>query len=362
MSSIFLSSLDKTEIGKRVVTLKYPHYFPLMRQCEVEETRRRVCTAFDARCKDENSKLLRNILKLRYQLAKMLGYSTWTDYVLDGESMAQNANNVNDFLEDLKFKIKPQGDEELDTLRWLKTADLTGAAPLMNSNESDNNNIQAHDFYYYRNKYNRDTFKINQEEFQQYFPFNRVFEGICEIYQELLSLKFSKITETEVWHPDVVCYKVADSNTSEIMGYFYLDLFPREGKFGHACCMSLQSSCYEGGQCTQRAYAAMLANFTVPINNLPSLLTHNEVEVFFHEFGHVMHVLCTKTELVYFSGMGVDMDFLETPSQMLENWCWNKEGLKKLSGHYATGESLPDAMIEKLIDSRYTINISRTCV
>nr|XP_054764999.1 thimet oligopeptidase-like [Lytechinus pictus] len=171
---------------------------------------------------------------------------------------------------------------------------------------------------------------------------------------ELLGLKFEEVPKDQapVWNDDVQMFSVTDKETGQFMGFFYLDLFPREGKFSHAACFGLQPGCIAPDGTRQPAIAAMVANFTKSTSDSPSLSTHDEVETFFHEFGHVMHDILGQTKLCFFSGTRVERDFVEAPSQMLENWCWQAETLARLSGHYKDGSALPAEMVDKLVKAR----------
>ncbi|KAF1742634.1 hypothetical protein MXB_3676, partial [Myxobolus squamalis] len=211
--------------------------------------------------------------------------------------------------------------------------------------------INPYDLSYYQRIVEEKDFSVDQNLIKQYFPFEYVTKKLLQLYQSLLCLRFEQVENTKIWHPEVTLYSVHDKGTDDLLGYFYLDLFPREGKYTHAACFTISSACVtENGQ--QLACAAMVANFTKPTPEIPSLLTHDEVETYFHEFGHVMHNITSKTHYALFQGTSVERDFVEAPSQMLENWVWEEEALRNISCHYKTKEALSEDLIIKLCRSR----------
>ncbi|PAA54643.1 hypothetical protein BOX15_Mlig009140g2, partial [Macrostomum lignano] len=343
----FLDSLEKdADSGKLRVTLKYPHYFPVMKLAERPETRRRIELAFNTRCKEANLALLQRLLALRRERAKLLNYPTHADYALELR-MAKNADTVAKFLSNLSEKLKPLQAKERARLLEVKRADCDRLGIPFDDV------INPWDVRYFSNQVERLDYSVDHERLRQYFPIEKVTKGLLEIYQRILGLKFTQVTDCWVWNPDVTLYNVEDSATGEQIGYFYLDLYPRDGKYGHAACFGLQPSCLvDNGTNRTTSICAVVANFTKPTPEKPSLLTHDEVETFFHEFGHAMHNLCARTETYMFSGTSVERDFVEAPSQMLENWVWSKKSLALMSGHYSTGEPIPDDLLQSLVASR----------
>uniref|UniRef100_A0A672S5P6 Thimet oligopeptidase-like n=1 Tax=Sinocyclocheilus grahami TaxID=75366 RepID=A0A672S5P6_SINGR len=325
LAESYVNGLEKAEDGWYKVTLAYPHYFPLMKRCHVPETRRKMEMAFHSRCKDVNTAILEQLIELRARLAKLLSFSSHANYVLE-MTVAKNSENVARFLEELYKRLRPVGEQERHYLLSLKRADCERRGLAFDGQ------LHAWDMPYYMNQV--------------------VTEGLLNIYQDLLGLRFQRVEDALVWHDSVKLYSVLDSVTGEEIGQFYLDLHPREGKYGHAACFGLQPGCLGPDGNRRMPVAAMVANFTKPTSSWPSLLQHHEVETFFHEFGHVMHELCSRTRYAEFSGTQVETDFVEVPSQMLENWVWEKEPLRKMSRHYKDGSPIPDSLLDKLIASR----------
>uniref|UniRef100_A0A8C2FKT7 Neurolysin (metallopeptidase M3 family) n=1 Tax=Cyprinus carpio TaxID=7962 RepID=A0A8C2FKT7_CYPCA len=345
LAESYVNGLEKAEDGRYKVTLAYPHYFPLMKRCHVAETRRKMEMAFHSRCKDVNTAILEQLIELRARLAKLLGFSSHAHYVLE-MTVAKNPENVARFLDELYKRLRPVGEQERHYLLSLKRADCERRGLAFDGQ------LHAWDMPYYMNQVEQVKFAVDKDKLLEYFPLEVVTEGLLNIYQDLLGLRFQRVQDAHVWHDSVKLYSVLDSVTGEEMGQFYLDLHPREGKYGHAACFGLQPGCLGPDGKRRMPVAALVANFTKPTSSWPSLLQHHEVETFFHEFGHVMHELCSQTRYAEFSGTQVETDFVEVPSQMLENWVWEKEPLRRMSRHYKDGSPIPDGLLDKLIASR----------
>eukprot|EP01127_Copromyxa_protea_P019555 TRINITY_DN6383_c0_g2_i5.p1 TRINITY_DN6383_c0_g2~~TRINITY_DN6383_c0_g2_i5.p1 ORF type:complete len:349 (-),score=57.52 TRINITY_DN6383_c0_g2_i5:261-1307(-) len=341
MNDDFLDELEKSE-EKFKVTLKYPHLFPILEKCSNAETRKTMNVAADTQCLEANVPILEEVVVLRQEEAKILGFENHAAYVL-AVKMAKNAENVLSFLKSLNEKLSPVFEADLKSLLELKKEETGDAFDGV---------INAWDFRYYHTKLVETKFQVDEDKIKEYFPIEHVTEAMLSIYQSVLGLTFKLTENPHVWHESVIQYDVYDTTDSSFIGHFYLDLHPRDGKYGHAAEFGLSKGCLIGGV-RQYPVAAMVANFTKPLPDKPALLKHDEVVTYFHEFGHVMHELMTTCNFSLFSGTNVEGDFVETPSQMLENWCYEEDVLKLLSKHYTSGEPLPVTLRNQLIAARF---------
>lgn len=341
----FIKSLEMAESAKRKVTLKHPHVLPIMKMAVDPATRKKVNFAYESRCVADNVPLLEKAIFLRHKKAQLLGYPTHSDYITE-LLMARSSANVRRFLTELADKLQPLWAKEKKVLLELKEEECKRHGIPFDGE------LHAWDVAFYKNLVEERHYKVDQEKLRPYFPLEVVMKGLFGIYELLLSLKFEEIEKPALWHPEARLFKVTNSETKELLGYFFMDLFPREGKYSHFCNMPLQAGCLKQDGSRQLPVVAVICNFPKPTADKPSLLTHSDVETFFHEFGHTMHHVCSKAELVMFEGTTVERDFLECPSQMLENWCWDLESLSRMSKHHASGEPLPKDLADPLIASR----------
>ncbi len=328
----FVAHLATAPGGKFIVTLDYPDYFPFMENAKSEDARRRLEFKFENRGYPQNIELFEKAIAKRHRAARLLGYKTHADYVLE-DRMARNPKAVKGFLDRLTKKLKVKAEQDLKIMEGIK------GGPMM-----------AWDWRYFDNLIKKTRHELDSQKVKEYFPADAVTVEMLNIYQELLGVAFKEEPSLGRWHPDAKLYAVIGVDNAQVLGYFYLDLFPREGKFKHAAAFDLVRGRLLDDQTYQSPVAAMVANFNKPSADRPSLLTHSEVETFFHEFGHIMHQVLTRAKYARFSGTNVARDFVEAPSQMLENWVWNKEVLRRLSGHYADRtKKLPDELIATMI-------------
>ncbi|KAG5446122.1 Thimet oligopeptidase [Clonorchis sinensis] len=347
----FLRGLKMAPSGKLQITLKYPHYFPASEKASNPATRRTLEKAFNSRCIKENTPILKRLMELRKERSSMLGFPTHADFTVDIR-MAKTAANVDAFLKDVAQKLEPIRAKDTARVLQLKKEECERLGyPFVNR-------IEPSDLRYYINLIKEKDYAVDHHHLKRYFPLRAVKAGVLRLYQHLLGLTFARVNTTDVWHPDVEMYSVTDTDTKELLGYMYLDLHPREGKFGHAAVFGLQPGCLRrnetaSGEGVERqvAVAAIVANFTGPSTaQSEAYLLHDEVNTFFHEFGHLMHAICARTDCELFSGTHVETDFVECPSQMLENWVWNEDGLKALLGEEA--EPIPKELLDRLLASR----------
>lgn len=345
VSETVLKSLGKTEDGtKYIVTMKYPELLPVLEKALNPATREALTVANAGRLMKENVPLMEKVLELRKQQAELLGFETPAHHVL-ANKMAPSPQAVLDFLSDLNNRLEAAHVLELaDALKVKEESCKQHGYPFDGKLASSdrlftNQLILARDY------------SVDQEEIAEYFPMQHVVQSTLEIYQELFGVTFSKTENPHVWHPEVIQYSVHDTDSKAFIGHFYLDLHPRDGKYTHAAEFGLNKACIVGGV-RQHPVAAMVANFTKPTADTPSLLRHGEVTTWAHELGHVLHDLLGASSYSPFSGTSTARDFVEAPSQALENWCFEKEALLRLSKHHKTGVPLPDHLIDALIKSK----------
>ena len=342
---------DPTQL--RQVTMKYPHVIPCMQHVVDGATRALLDRKFKGRQMEENVPLAERVLRLRDEKARLLGYATSAAYTLEIE-MAHDPDTVDGFYAQLMPKLLVKGAAELEVLRALK-AKTEGELP------SGLPEILSHDFNFYHTRL-QESMGVDDQEIRQYFPLEHVVGEMLALYETLFACKFTLVSDagvgddaaeqgSSVWHKDVKLYAVVDASgpQQEFLGSFYMDLFPRDGKFGHAAVFPLQLGSVGVGGKVIPPCGALVCNFTQPTGDSPSLLQFSEVVTLLHEFGHQCHGLFSTAKHARFSGTNTERDFVECPSQMLEEWCYQPTVLRRLSKHHETGESLPEALIERLI-------------
>lgn len=336
----YISKLEKTEDGKYLVTLDYPDYVPFMLNAEDENARKELEYKYNRRGGPKNVELLEKTVTLRREVAHLLGYPTHADLKLE-KRMAKNPKNVMKFLKDLQKKLKPLGKKEDKQMIAYKN-EKTG---------KKSRTIYPWESGYWSNKYRKEYLDLDSEKIKEYFPSQVVIDGMLDLFGNLFGITFEP-AQIPTWHEDVKAFQIKDTADGHLIAYFYMDLYPREGKYKHAACFDLVNGEEKEDGSWQIPFVAIVANMNKPSETTPSLLKHSEVETLFHEFGHVLHNALTKSKYGAFAGTSVSWDFVEAPSQLLERWAWNPQVLKKISKHYKTGEALPDDLIRRMIAAK----------
>ena len=307
-----------------------------------EATRKKLYVIRETLAKDTNVPVLNQMLGLRNKIALRLGYKSWDDFQTEIK-MAKTSANAKTYINDLVTGIQPKFDSEVAELQKLKAADTN----------DPNAKIDVWDWRYYNNQRNKQKYAVDKEALRAYFPFQKVLDGMFNIYQSIFGLKFEKITVSYKWIDDLQLYLVTDSATGEPLGMFYLDMFPREGKFNHFAQFDVISGKLLPDGKYQRPTVALLCNFPPATADKPSLLTHSDVETLFHEFGHALHSIVTRAKYGRFAGAHVPGDFVEAPSQMLQNWVWDKKVLDTFAADYRDpSKKIPAEIIKKMNDAK----------
>lgn len=326
-------------------TLDYPSFGPVMTYCENREFRREIYEAFTTRASDkgpyagkfDNSEIMEEILKLRGELAKLLDFNNYAELSI-ATKMAGTTDEVLGFLNNLADRSIEQGKEEIAEIKKF-AADELGISDL-----------NSWDSGFAAEKLRQKKYDFSQEELRPYLAADRVTSGMFEVVKRLYGITLEKVEGIDLWHPDVRFYKVM--RDGEQIASFYLDLFAREHKRGGAW-MDVCRSRISNSKVKQLPVAYLVCNFTAPVGDKPALITHNEVTTLFHEFGHGLHHMLTQVNELSASGIsGVAWDAVELPSQFMENWCWEREGLDLIAEHFESGEKIPEEMIEKLLAAK----------
>ncbi|MFD1096844.1 M3 family metallopeptidase [Salegentibacter chungangensis] len=323
-----------------IFTLEYPSFLPFMKYAENRELRKKMLLAFGSKAfhNDEldNQENVLKIVKLRHKRANLLGFETHAHFVLE-ERMAETPEKVIKFLEDMLEKAKPAAEKEFKELEGF--AKETGGI----------DRLQKWDSAFYGEKLKQKLFNLDDEKLKPYFKLENVIDGVFTVAGKLYGLQFNEVNNIDKYHPDVKTFKVSDENNNEV-ATFYADFHPRPGKRDGAWMTGYKPQYVENGK-NERPHISIVCNFTKPSEKEPSLLTFNEVTTLFHEFGHALHGMLADTTYPSLSGANVYWDFVELPSQVLENWCYEKEALQLFAKHYKTGEVIPMELVEKIKES-----------
>ncbi|WP_434037701.1 M3 family metallopeptidase [Formosa sp. 4Alg 33] len=323
-----------------IINLDYPSYIPFMTYADNRELRKKLAIAFGKRGfgnnKFDNQDIVLNIVKKRFERANLLGYKTHANFVLE-ERMAKTPENVSEFLNELLDKAKPAAINELKNLEDF-------------AKELDNiDRLEKWDSGYYAEKLKQKLFDLDDEKLKPYFQLENVTQGAFKIAEKLYGLHFEEVDTIDKYHEEVSTYKVTNDK-GDLVSIFYADFFPRAGKRNGAW-MTVYKSQYIKNNENSRPHISIVCNFTKPTKSKPSLLTFNEVTTLFHEFGHALHGMLANTTYPSLSGTSVFWDFVELPSQVMENWCFEKEALEIFATHYKTGEVIPMALVSKIKES-----------
>jgi peptidyl-dipeptidase Dcp len=328
------------EEGKWLFTLQNPSVMPFLQYAENRELRRQIWEAYQSRSNqdndNDNTSILLEIANLRREKANLLGFKNHADYVLE-ETMAKNAENVYKLLNQLwtpaLAKAKIEASEMQDMIRV----------------EGGDFELAPWDWRFYEEKLRKQKFELDEQEIKPYFPLDKVQDGVFMVVNKLWGLTFEQILDIPVYHPDVKAYEVKEADGTHV-GVLYMDFFPRASKRGGAWMTSYRPQKMDNGK-RKAPVISIVCNFSKPVGDAPALLTFDEVTTFFHEFGHALHGLLSNVQYKSLAGTSVPRDFVELPSQIMENWATDPKVLKQYAVHYKTGDAIPDALIEKLQNS-----------
>lgn len=338
---------EQKELDGWLFTLEFPSYYAVMTHADTRELREEMYQAYVTRASEQgpnagkwdNSQLMDEILALRHELAQLLGYTNYAERSL-ATKMADDPTQVIHFLEDLATRSKPAAEQELEELREFAREHY------------QMDKLEAWDIGYYSEKQRQHLFDISQEDLKPYFPETKVIAGMFEVVKRLYGITIKEVDAVETWHKDVQFYEITDEQGC-LRGRFYLDLYARAHKRGGAWMDDCMGRMHMADGQIQLPVAYLTCNLTPPLGDEPALFTHDEVITLFHEFGHGLHHMLTQVNHIGVSGInGVAWDAVELPSQFMENWCWEREALDLIAGHYQSGDPLPESLYKKMYAAR----------
>ena len=332
----------KTKNGTYKIDLTYPSYHPFMKYSDQEDKRKELMLKFNNRAFPGNIDVLNRILQKRKQLSELLGYGTYADFATE-DRMVKSTAAVWDFEHQLIQSVKEKATKDYQELLNLKSSQIG----------KPETEIREWELAYWSNKLKSSKYSVDDQEVKQYFELGRTIDGLFSVTQKMLGLNYREISNPSVWHSDVRQFEVSDKYSGKVIGSFYLDLYPRENKYGHAAMFPMVNGILlENGQ-YEKPMASLVCNFPKPNKNQPSLLFFSDVKTLFHEFGHLLHGMVTKSSISLYAGTNTVIDYVETPSQFFENLVYEYDVLSLFAKHYKSNEIIPESLVRKLISARH---------
>lgn len=335
----FIATLKRTDNGNYILGVDYPTVSVVMEKAKDADTRKRLSIAFNNRAYPANEEVLQQIIAKRDELAMLLGFASYAHLDLD-DQMVGSPERATAFIDNLIQRADAKETQEYERYK----AELPESVVL-----DENGKFYPWDLGYIVQAYKQKHYDVDEQQIAEYFPVGKTIEGLFDIYEKLLSLRFNEIPAPKLWHDGLRMLEVYDAPTNRLLGYIILDLHPRDDKYSHAAHLTTIPSVIAADGTPNYALSIIMANFPKAQGEKPALFKRSDVQTFFHEFGHALHALLGRTHLASFSGTHVKRDFVELPSQMLEEWLYDKDILKQLSSHYKTGEPLSDETIQNII-------------
>jgi len=329
----FIGALKRTQTGDYIIGLDYPTYTAVLQNCAVEDTRKQLAQLYQNRAYPANKQILEQLLAKRFERAQLVGFQNYAAYDLANQ-MAQTPETVEQFLKNILMRAAEKEEQEL--------VRILGESVLQEQ-------VKPWNLSYLKEQYKKEQYALDETKLSDYFPMEKTIQGLINIYEQFFGLKFVKIPALCLWHDELYALEAYDAKTNTLLGIFILDLYPRPNKYTHAAHSTIVPAVKDHNGTHLPEISVVMANFPRATAETPALLKRDNVKTFFHEFGHAIHALLGRTAIASYSGTSVKLDFVEMPSQMLEEWLWNPEILRMVSSHYKTGEPLPEETIQQIL-------------